>query len=193
MRHLSLALSVLALAGVGEAAATTCYLPSEIEADQAIKLRAELKVVGEVCKDPSYAIFSDRNRDTLAAYEQILGYTPRLLFASFLAYLVGEFANAFVLAKMKIATRGRWLWSRLIGSTVVGQGLDSLVFIPLAFAGAIPLPALISAIVTQWALKVLYEAAATPLTYGVVSFLKRREGLDVYDHGTRFNPLVVTE
>jgi hypothetical protein len=127
--------------------------------------------------------------DGQAAYERILGYTPRLLAASFLAYLVGEFANSFVLAKMKIATGGRWLWARTIGSTLVGQGLDSLVFITLAFAGTIPLHGLLSAIVTQWLAKSAYEAAVTPLTYLVVNFLKRREGLDVYDYDTDFNPL----
>jgi uncharacterized integral membrane protein (TIGR00697 family) len=130
--------------------------------------------------------------DGQEAYERILGYTPRILFASFLAYLVGEFANAFVLAKMKIATRGRWLWLRTIGSTLVGQGLDSLLFISLAFVGTIPLPGLISAIVTQWLAKSIYEAAVTPLTYGVVRFLKREEGIDVYDHDTRFNPLLIS-
>jgi uncharacterized integral membrane protein (TIGR00697 family) len=131
--------------------------------------------------------------DGQAAYERILGYTPRLLIASFLAYLVGEFANSFVLAKMKIATSGRWLWTRTIGSTLVGQGLDSLVFITLAFVGTIPLAGLASAIVTQWLAKSVYEAAVTPLTYGVVNFLKRQEGLDVYDSETRFNPLLIGE
>lgn len=124
-----------------------------------------------------------------AAYECILGYTPRLLAASFSAYLVGEFTNSFVLAKMKIATKGRWLWSRTIGSTLVGEGLDSLVFMTLAFAGTIPASGLATAILTQWLAKVLYEAAATPFTYTVVNALKRREGLDAYDRGTRFNPL----
>lgn len=123
------------------------------------------------------------------AYRRILGYTPRLLVASFLAYLIGEFANAFVLAKMKIATNGRWLWARTIGSTLVGQGLDSLVFITLAFAGTMPLHMLASAIITQWLAKSAYEAAVTPLTYVVVNFLKWQEGLDVYDYYTRFNPL----
>lgn len=131
--------------------------------------------------------------DGQAAYERILGYTPRLLVASFLAYLVGEFANSFVLAKMKIATGGRWLWTRTIGSTLVGQGLDSLVFITLAFVGTIPLAGLASTIVTQWLAKSVYEAAVTPLTYRVVNFLKRQEGLDVYDRDTRFNPLLVAE
>jgi uncharacterized integral membrane protein (TIGR00697 family) len=127
------------------------------------------------------------------AYERILGYSPRLLVASFLAYLVGEFANAFVLAKMKIATGGRWLWLRTISSTLVGQGLDSLIFIFLAFTGTLPLAALALAVLTQWMIKSLYEAAATPLTYVVVGFLKKREGRDVYDHHTRFNPLRFSE
>lgn len=131
--------------------------------------------------------------DGQAAFERILGSTPRILAASFLAYLVGEFANAYVLAKMKIATRGRWLWSRTIGSTLVGQALDSAVFITLAFAGAIPLAGLLGAIVTQWLAKSAYEALATPVTYAVVRYLKRREGIDVYDRSTRFNPLLVAE
>jgi uncharacterized integral membrane protein (TIGR00697 family) len=128
-----------------------------------------------------------------AAYERILGYTPRLLVASFLAYLVGEFANSFVLAKMKIATKGRWLWTRTIGSTLVGQGLDSLVFMTLAFVGTIPLTVLTGAIVVQWLSKSAYETIATPLTYGVVNFLKKRERLDVFDYDTRFNPLLFGE
>jgi len=130
--------------------------------------------------------------DGQGAYERILGYAPRILAASFLAYLVGEFANAAVLAKLKIATSGRWLWVRTIGSTVVGQGLDSLLFITLAFAGTIPLMGLLSAIVTQWLAKCLYEAAVTPLTYVIVNTLKRKEGLDVYDHDTSFNPFAVS-
>ena len=131
--------------------------------------------------------------DGQKAYERILGYTPRLLVASFLAYLVGEFANSFVLAKMKIATKGRWLWTRTIGSTLVGEGLDSLVFMILAFAGAIPMGALLLAILTQWLVKSAYEAVATPLTYIVVNFLKRKEGIDVFDYGTKFNPLLLGE
>ncbi len=131
--------------------------------------------------------------DGQKAYERILGYTPRLLAASFLAYLVGEFANSFILAKMKIATRGRWLWTRTIGSTLVGEGLDSLVFMTFAFVGAIPAGALVSGILTQWLVKSAYEAVATPLTYIVVNFLKRKEGLDVFDYNTRFNPLLLGE
>jgi queuosine precursor transporter len=123
------------------------------------------------------------------AYEEILGHTPRILLASFVAYLAGELANAFVLAKLKIATRGRMLWLRTIGSTVVGQALDSVVFVTLAFAGTVPGAVLAGIIGGQWVAKVLYEAAATPLTYAAVGWLKSREGVDVYDEGTDFNPL----
>ena len=131
--------------------------------------------------------------DGQAAYERILGYIPRIVAASFVAYLVGEFANSFVLAKLKIATQGRWLWTRTISSTLIGQGLDSLVFITLAFWGTIPAAGLVSAIVAQWLFKSAYEIIATPLTYGVVNGLKRREGLDAYDYETRFNPFLVNE
>lgn len=126
------------------------------------------------------------------AWDSILGFTPRLLAASFLAYLVGEFANSFILARMKVATQGRWLWSRTIGSTLVGEGLDSLVFITVAFAGLANLD-LFNAIVTQWLIKVAYEVAATPLTYLVVTYLKRAEKLDVYDRNTPFNPLLLAD
>jgi uncharacterized integral membrane protein (TIGR00697 family) len=124
-----------------------------------------------------------------AAYQEILGQAPRILLASFAAYLVGEFANAFVLAKLKIATEGRWLWTRTIGSTVVGQGLDSVVFVTLAFAGTVPAAALAGVIGAQWAVKVAYEAAATPLTYAAVAWLKSREQVDTFDDQTDFNPL----
>jgi hypothetical protein len=123
------------------------------------------------------------------AYEEILGATPRILAASFVAYLVGEFANAFVLAKLKVRTAGRFLWLRTIGSTVVGQGLDSLVFVTLAFAGAVPAGVLGGVIAGQWFFKVVYEAAATPLTYAAVAWLKAREGVDTFDTATDFNPI----
>ena len=131
--------------------------------------------------------------DGEAAYDRILGAAPRILAASFLAYLVGEFANAYVMARMKVATKGRWLWSRTIGSTVIGQGLDSAVFMTVAFIGVIPAEALLGAVLTQWLVKTAYEALATPLTYAAVGFLKRREGVDVYDTETRFNPLSLME
>ena len=126
--------------------------------------------------------------DGQAAYERILGYTPRLLLASFTAYLFGEFSNAFVMAKMKIATRGRWLWMRTIGSTLVGEGLDSLVFVTLAFVGTMPVGALVQTVVTQWLVKTAYEALATPVTYAVVNALKRAEGVDAFDVNVDFTP-----
>ncbi len=128
-----------------------------------------------------------------SAYETILGYTPRILGASFLAYLVGEFANSFVLAKMKILTKGQWLWTRTIGSTLVGEGLDSLVFITLAFAGTIPLDALAGTVVAQWLFKTGYEIIATPLTYLIVGWLKAKEGIDTFDYEANFNPLILKD
>lgn len=129
--------------------------------------------------------------DGQAAYDQILGFVPRILAASFCAYLVGEFANSVVLAKMKVATGGRHLWTRTIGSTLVGQGLDSLIFVTLAFSGVVPVEAMLVMIATQWLVKSAYEALATPVTYAVVGFLKRREGMDIYDRDTSFNPLPI--
>jgi uncharacterized integral membrane protein (TIGR00697 family) len=123
------------------------------------------------------------------AYETTLGTTWRIFLASFAAYLVGEFANATVLARMKVATGGRWLWTRTIGSTIVGEGLDSLIFVTIAFAGTGA--GLANPIVTTWLIKVGYETAATPLTYWIVGYLKRREGIDVYDVDTRFTPLAL--
>jgi queuosine precursor transporter len=123
------------------------------------------------------------------AYEEILGYVPRILGASFAAYLVGVFANAFIFAKLKIRTAGRWLWLRVIGSTLVGQGLDTLVFITLAFGGTVPVPVLLAIVAGQWGLKVAYEVAATPITYAAVWWLKSREHADTFDYDTDFNPL----
>ena len=120
------------------------------------------------------------------AYQRILGYTPRLLAASFLGYLVGEFANSFILAKMKIMTRGRWLWSRTIGSTIIGQGLDTSIFITVAFIGT---PSFLPIMILyHWLAKTLIEALATPITYVMVNWMKRREAIDTYDYDTRFNP-----
>jgi uncharacterized integral membrane protein (TIGR00697 family) len=126
-----------------------------------------------------------------AAYDQILGATPRILLASFAAYLVGEFANTMIMSKLKVAMAGRHLWARAIASTLVGQGLDSIVFIAIAFSGMMQLPILLGAIVTQWLIKSAYEALATPLTYAMVGYLKRREGIDTYDRGISFNPFAL--
>jgi hypothetical protein len=144
-------------------------------------LVAAIWVAGEIAPAPLWK--------GQAAYTEILGQTPRIVAASFVAYLVGEFANAFVMAKLKIATAGRWLWVRTIGSTIVGEGLDTLVFVGLAFGGIVPLPVLLGMMAGQWMGKVAYEAAATPLTYAAVGWLKARERLDVYDRTTDFSPI----
>ncbi len=123
-----------------------------------------------------------------AAYEAVFGQVPRIVLASILAFWAGEFANSYVLARMKLWTKGRHLWTRTIGSTVIGQGLDSLIFYPLAFWGVWDADTLLAVLLTQWALKVGWEALLTPVTYAVVGFLKRREGVDVYDEGTDFSP-----
>jgi queuosine precursor transporter len=123
------------------------------------------------------------------AYDEILGTTWRLFLASLTAYLVGELVNSAVLARMKVATGGRFLWARTIGSTIVGEGLDSAIFVTLAFAGTGT--RLADPILTTWAIKVAYETAATPLTYAIVNTLKRREGVDVFDRDTSFSPLPV--
>jgi len=122
------------------------------------------------------------------AFHAILGFTPRLLLASFLAYLLGEFLNSFMMAELKIRTKGRFLWMRTIGSTAVGQGVDSAIFVSAAFTGILPAGSMVTAILSQWLVKVAYEIIATPLTYAVVNFLKRAEGVDYFDRGTNFNP-----
>lgn len=125
-----------------------------------------------------------------AAYEAVFGQVPRIVFASVCAFWAGEFVNSYVLARMKIATGGRHLWMRTIGSTVAGQGVDSLIFYPLAFLGAAGWTTELVVIVmfTQWALKVGWEVLLTPFTYFVVNSLKRAEGIDVFDDDTDFTP-----
>lgn len=113
--------------------------------------------------------------DGQEAYQRILGFVPRLVLASFIAYIVGEIANSFVMDKMKIWTQGKHLWMRTIGSTIIGQGLDSLIFIGVAFWGHVPPSALISMILIQWGVKTGYEALVTPLTYKAVSYIQKKE------------------
>jgi len=125
------------------------------------------------------------------AYESILGYAPRILAASFLGYLAGEFANSYIMARMKILTQGRWLWTRTISSTLVGQGLDTLIFILVAFAGT-PVFALVM-VLHHWLAKIIIEVAATPLTYLAVNTLKKKEATDTYDRNTNFNPFSFRE
>ena len=124
------------------------------------------------------------------AYEFVFGNSWRIVLASMTAFWAGEFANSFVLAKMKVLTAGRFLWMRTIGSTIVGQGLDSLIFYPLAFYGLAgwPIEQLWQVVLSQWLIKTLWEAMLTPVTYAIVGFLKRREGVDVFDTGTDFSP-----
>jgi uncharacterized integral membrane protein (TIGR00697 family) len=128
-----------------------------------------------------------------AAYEVAFGTTWRIALASMLAYFCGEFANSFVLAKMKIVTRGRWLWSRTIGSTIVGEAVDSTLFYPLAFynSGIIPNEKLPAVMLAQFVGKVMVEVLFTPVTYKIVNALKRAEQEDYYDRRTNFNPFAL--
>jgi queuosine precursor transporter len=123
-----------------------------------------------------------------AAYESVFGQVPRIVFASIVAFWAGEFVNSFVLAKMKVWTKGKHLWSRTIGSTVVGQGIDSIIFYPLAFWGVWENSQVVTVMITNWGLKVAWEAVLTPVTYAVVGWLKRHEGVDLFDDATDFTP-----
>ena len=125
------------------------------------------------------------------AFALNFGQAPRIVLASVLALWAGEFTNAFVMARMKVASEGKGLWKRTIGSTVVGQGVDSLIFYPLAFFGVWSNELIVTVLVTNYALKVAWEVVLTPVTYRVVAFLKRAEGVDVYDAETDFTPFSV--
>lgn len=125
------------------------------------------------------------------AYTTVLGFTPRLVLASLLAYFAGEFSNSIVLSRMKIITKGRWLWTRTIGSTLVGQAIDTSIFMGVAFSGLYPIPIFIGMAFVQYGWKVAYEILATPFTYAVIGWLKRTEGIDVFDHGVSYNPFQV--
>ncbi|MGC9333375.1 MAG: queuosine precursor transporter [Anaerolineae bacterium] len=125
------------------------------------------------------------------AYRAILGTTPRIVLGSLIAYFAGEFSNSYVLAKMKIWSQGRWLWTRTIGSTLVGEGVDTFLFVLIAFGGALPWSLLWSILVSNYVFKVGLEAAMTPVTYRITNFLKRSENEDVYDIGTDFNPFKI--
>ena len=125
------------------------------------------------------------------AYASILGSSPRFLVASFCGYLTGEFSNSYILSRMKILTRGRWLWSRTIGSTIIGEGLDTIVFTSIATAGTpFFMPSLM---LNQWVGKVLIETVFTPVTYIIVNWLKHKESVDTYDYTTDYNPFTVRE
>ncbi len=140
--------------------------------------------VGQIL--PSASFWGDQS-----AYVSILGLAPRILAASFCGYLVGEFANSYVLSRMKILTKGRWLWSRTIGSTIIGQALDTSLFITIAYIGtgaAVP-----TMILHHWVSKVSIEIIFTPVTYVIVNWLKRKEGVDTYDRQTKYNPFTISE
>ncbi len=126
------------------------------------------------------------------AYATVFGQTPRIVAASLIAFLAGEFVNSYVLAKLKVRTEGRFLWMRTIGSTICGEAVDSLIFYPLAFYGVWGMDLLVSVTVTNYFLKVGWEAAATPLTYRLVGWLKRAEHEDYYDRKTHFTPFSLT-
>ncbi|HEY4011572.1 MAG TPA: queuosine precursor transporter [Acidobacteriaceae bacterium] len=127
------------------------------------------------------------------AFVTVFGILPRLLVASLLAFWAGEFANSYTMARLKLITRGRWLWTRTVGSTVVGQAVDTTLVITLTFVGTYPAATLVKIIVTSYLLKVAYEVLATPLTYLVVNLLKRAEHSDAFDAHTNFNPFHFVE
>ena len=122
------------------------------------------------------------------AFITVFSILPRLLFASLIAFWAGEFANSYTMARLKLLTRGRWLWTRTVSSTIIGQAVDTVIVVVLTFAGNYPASELLRIILTSYCLKVAYEILATPLTYLVVNFLKRAENSDPYDAHTNFNP-----
>lgn len=125
------------------------------------------------------------------AYDVILGLTPRLVIASLIAYAAGEFSNSMILAKMKVLMHGRWLWMRTIGSTVIGELIDSVLFICIAFLGIFPNEVVIGLIISNYVFKLFFEIILTPMTYVVVRFLKKHEHEDYYDDKTVFNPFSI--
>ncbi|MHB0898487.1 MAG: queuosine precursor transporter [Spirochaetales bacterium] len=137
---------------------------------------------------PSPSFFADS-----AAYAKVLGMTPRIVFASLVAYWAGEFANSIVLSLLKKTTRGKHLWMRTIGSTIAGQALDTALFIAIGFFGDVPLPVLFQMMIAQYLFKVSYEVVFTPLTYLIVGKIKKIEKIDTFDKGVAYNPFKVGE
>lgn len=131
---------------------------------------------------------SEASKGNQAAVEAIFGNTPRIVVASIIAFLCGTFVNSYVLAKMKIWTQGRWLWTRIVGSTLCGELVDSVLFYFIAFLGRMPAAHLVAILLTQYTLKSGWEILASPLTYRVVAFLKKAENEDYYDTDTNFTP-----
>ncbi|HTZ57647.1 MAG TPA: queuosine precursor transporter [Acidobacteriaceae bacterium] len=134
------------------------------------------------------ALPADPGWHNQAAFETVFGLVPRFVAASLIAYWVGEFANAFTLARLKVLTRGRWLWTRTIGSTVVGQAFDTVLVMVISFAGQVSTTTLVRLILSSYLIKVVYETLATPVTYAGVAWLKQQEGIDPFDTHTDFNP-----
>jgi uncharacterized integral membrane protein (TIGR00697 family) len=128
-----------------------------------------------------------------AAFEAIFQPVGRIVFGSLIAYWAGEFANSFTLAKLKLITKGRFLWTRTIGSTIVGQGVDTAVVIFITFYGVLPVKTMLQLILSGYIFKVIYETVMTPLTYKIVNLLKRTEGVDYFDYSTNFNPFATLE
>lgn len=126
--------------------------------------------------------------DGQSSFERILGAVPRIVLGSIIAYFAGEFSNSYVLSRMKVWSNGKHLWMRTIGSTIVGEGVDTVIFSVIAFAGTLSSGALVTLILSGYIFKTLYEVVATPLTYLIVNKLKRAEGIDVYDKGISYNP-----
>jgi len=126
--------------------------------------------------------------DNQDAYSRILGTTPRIVLGSLVAFLAGEFSNSFILAKLKLLTRGKWLFTRTIGSTLVGQGIDTVFFVMIAFSGIYSWGTIVAIIISNYIFKIGFEVVLTPATYAIVGFLKRTEKSDVYDNKTNFNP-----
>lgn len=140
-------------------------------------------LVGLLPADPTWGLQD--------AYKNLLMLAPRIAMASIIAYFVGEFANSFILSRMKIWTRGKYLWTRTIGSTLVGEFLDTVLFVMIAFAGVFPNDLLITVMVSNYVFKTLYEMAATPLTYLIAGWLKRQEAEDHFDNGANYNPFLL--
>ena len=138
-------------------------------------------LIGALPGDPSWTLQK--------SYDDILSSVPRIALASILGYFAGEWSNSVVLSRMKLLTKGRWLWTRTIGSTHVGELVDTLIFVTVAFAGTYPTRVLVAMLLSNYLFKCSIEAAFTPLTYAVVSRVKKSEGTDAYDYGVKYNPL----
>jgi uncharacterized integral membrane protein (TIGR00697 family) len=146
-----------------------------------VVMSLNLWLIGALPADPSWAF--------QRSYNDILSQVPRIALASVLGYFAGEWSNSVVLSRMKLLTKGRWLWTRTIGSTLVGELADTLIFVTVAFAGAYPAAVLGAMLVSNYLFKCGVEAVFTPLTYKVIGYVKKREEVDAYDYGERYNPL----